>query len=411
MKTLAILGGGASGLISAIETARLTKSKLNIVILERMDRVGKKLLATGNGRCNFSNSNTAPYNFHGKNPSFVNHALEEFTVDYTVNFFNQLGIFPKEELEGKLYPFSDQASSILDALRNEVEHLGIQIKTNFDVKSITYKNGSFRLTSQDNSVVSSNLLIMSAGGCASPALGSNGSGFKLLQSLGHSITKLSPALVQLRTNPKEVKSLQGIKFTGSATLIDCEVAKATEYGEVLFTDYGLSGPPIFQLSTLIPSCKKPIISLDFMPEYNIKDIYDILAGRKLTLAHLTMEQYFNGLFNKRIGNIIAKRSGIEKLSLPISALTKDMLWSIASLIKDYRLDITGTQSYNNAQVTAGGVKTNEFNPNTMQSLLIKGLYCTGEIYDIYGDCGGYNLQWAWSSGLLAAHAIAESIEE
>lgn len=409
MKTLAIIGGGASGMISAIEAARLSEDKLNIIILERMDRVGKKILATGNGRCNFTNINTTLANFYGKNPTFVDYALKEFTVDYTVNFFNQLGIFPKEEQKGKVFPYSDQASSILDCMRNELQRLNINIHTGFDVKTIVQKGSRFKLTSYNNENITCDYAIISTGGCASPSLGSNGSGFKLLESLGHTITHLSPALVQLKTEPKEVKSLQGIKFTGTASLIYKDKIIAVENGEILFTDYGLSGPPIFQLSTQVTNRKNMIISLDFMPEYNLKAVYDILDYRRETLTQLTMEHFFTGLFNKRIGNLIAKKSGIEKLSFPINSLSKDMLWSISGLIKDYQFTITGTQGWNNAQVTAGGVLTSEFNPETLESKIIPNLYCTGEVYDIYGDCGGYNLQWAWSSGFLAGRTIAQSI--
>ena len=409
MKTLAIIGGGASGMISAIEAARLTDNQLNIIILERMDRVGKKILATGNGRCNFTNINTTPANFHGKNPAFVDYALKEFTVDYTVNFFNKLGIFPKEEQKGKVYPYSDQASSILDCIRNELQRLNINVHTEFDVKTIIKKGNRFKLTSYNSETITCDYVIISTGGCAAPSLGSNGSGFKLLESLGHTVTHLSPALVQLKTEPKEVKSLQGIKFTGTASLIYKDKIIAVEDGEILFTDYGLSGPPIFQLSTQVTTRKNIIISLDFMPEYNTKAVYDILDYRRETLSQLTMEQFFTGLFNKRIGNLIAKKSGIEKLSFPVKSLTKDMLWSMSGLIKDYQLSITGTQGWNNAQVTAGGVLTSEFNPETLESKIIPCLYCTGEVYDIYGDCGGYNLQWAWSSGFLAGRTIALSI--
>ncbi len=400
---LAIVGGGASGLAAAIEAGR-TSPDAEIVILERLDRVGKKILATGNGRCNYSNANTDIDNYYGSDRSFVDHALKEFTVENTVNFFNQLGVFPKEEKNGRLYPFSLQASAVLDALRGECERLGVNITTGFCVKEAYKKGKDFVLCSDDGRKASADRLIIAGGGCASASLGSDGSAFRLLKGFGHSITELAPALVQLRTKPEEVKSLKGIKFTGSVSLIHKERIICEDYGEVLFTDYGVSGPPIFQLSARTAFIKNAVLSLDFMSEYSPKEVYDILENRRESLSHLTMESFFTGLLNKRIGNLISRRIGIEKLSYSVGKLTNRQLWAIASQIKDYRLEITGNNGFKNAQVTAGGALTSEFDDRTMQSRIVSGLYACGEVLDIYGDCGGYNLQWAWSSGRLAGRS-------
>ncbi len=264
----------------------------------------------------------------------------------------------------------------------------------------------FRLTDNANEDWFCDKLIVAAGGCASPSLGSNGSGFKLLEGLGHHITKLAPALVQLKTPTDEVKSLQGIKIEGTLTVFSRYEVLGSDSGEILFTDYGISGPPVFQLSTLAARFDNLTASIDFMSQYSQRNVYDILEGRAKALSHLKMENYFTGLLNKRLGNIIARRAGIEKLSYPVSSLNKEQLWKMAALIKDLRLEIIGTKGFANAQVTAGGVLTDEFSPYTMQSKLCKGLYCAGEIYDIFGDCGGYNLQWAWSSGRLAGRSAA-----
>lgn len=397
---LAIIGGGASGMAAAIEAA-YTNSNVEIVILEKLDRLGKKILATGNGRCNYSNMNTCTDNYYGRNKGFVSYALDEFTVENTVNFFNRIGVFPKEEKEGKLYPFSEQASAVSDALRNELSRLGIETVTGFYAEEIKKNKWKFKIASKDGRSISADRVIVAGGGCASPALGSDGSAFEILKKLGHTVTNTSPALVQLKTDPKEVKSLQGIKFTGRVSLIHKDNIISEEYGEVLFTDYGISGPPVFQLSVKAAFKKNLKAALDFMPEYSPKEVYDILEGRKECLGHLTMENYFGGLLNKRIGNIIARKAGIEKLSFKVSSLNRQLLWAMASLIKNFELEITGTKGFQNAQVTAGGVLTDEFDSRTMESRFIEGLYCCGEVFDIYGDCGGYNLQWAWSSGRLA----------
>lgn len=400
---LAIIGGGASGMAAAIEAA-YTNSNVEIVILEKLDRLGKKILATGNGRCNYSNMNACTDNYYGRNKGFVSYALDEFTVENTVNFFNHIGVFPKEEKAGKLYPFSEQASAVSDALRNELSRLGIETVTGFYAEEIKKNKWKFKIAAKDGRSISADRVIVAGGGCASPALGSDGSAFELLKKLGHTVTNTSPALVQLKTDPKEVKSLQGIKFTGRVSLIHKDNIISEEYGEVLFTDYGISGPPVFQLSVKAAFKKNLKAALDFMPEYSPKEVYDILEGRKECLGHLTMENYFGGLLNKRIGNIIAKKAGIGKLSFKVSSLNRQLLWAMASLIKNFELEITGTKGFQNAQVTAGGVLTDEFDSRTMESRFIEGLYCCGEVFDIYGDCGGYNLQWAWSSGRLAGRS-------
>lgn len=405
---LAIIGGGASGITAAIFAAKKSKNQIKIIILERMDRIGKKILATGNGRCNFSNVLTTENNFHGKNPEFTAYALSEFSPYSAIDFFSSLGVLAKEEANGKLYPYSDQASAILDALRFELERLDIEIKTNFEVSEIIPQKTGFKIISKNKESLFSKKVILSTGGCAAPNLGSNGSGFKLLKELNHKVTKLMPALVQLKTEEKEVKSLQGIKFNGVATAFVDDERLSSEEGEILFTDYGLSGPPIFQLSVLTALYKNVKIKLDFMPEYNKKAVFDLLKERKELLSHLTCESFFNGLLNKKIGHIIAKKSGIEKLSMQVSDISEDIIWKMCDLIKQMNFTITDTKGFNNAQVTAGGVLTRDFDDKTMESKIVKGLYCTGEVFDIYGDCGGYNLQWAFSSAYVAAeNAVKE----
>lgn len=402
MKIL-IIGGGASGMTAAIKAGR-TNPDAEIIILEKMDRVGKKILATGNGRCNYSNLNTSPKDYYGQQPQFVNYALKEFTVDYTVNFFNGMGVFPREESQGRLYPFSGQATAVLDALRGEIERLGVVVLTNSRVKEIKPKKGGFKIILKD-SVINCSRVIVACGGCASPKLGSDGSGLQLLKNLGHTIVPTRPALVQMKTKPEQVKGLSGIRVPCNATLIHNDMVIDSQRGEIQFTDYGLSGIAIFQLS--LNYKKNAVISLDLMEEYPLNAVFDILWARKEALSHLTMENYFNGLINKRIGNLIARSCGIEKLSYPVAKLTKDMIWDMAAKIKDFKFDIIGLNGFENAQATGGGADTREFNDKTMESRLVEGLFCCGEIFDVVGSCGGYNLQWAWSSGMLAGRSAAK----
>ncbi len=393
---------------AAIEAAR-TNAHIDIIIAERLDRLGKKILATGNGRCNFSNINASVDNYYGNDSNFTAWCLKRFTVNDTVNFFNQLGVFPKEEEKGKLYPFSGQASAVLDCLRNEAERLGIKAVTGFHAVSVGRRKNAFIIEAKDGRVLYTDRLIIAGGGCASPSLGSDGSCFELMRTLGHRVSELAPALVQMKTDTSAIKGLRGIKVNGLLRLIQNDRYIAEDEGEILFTDYGISGPPVFQLSARLPFNNNITASIDFMPEYSPKEIYDILEYRRDNLSYTTMENFFSGLLNKRLGNLIARRVGIEKLSFNVGGLDKQLLWSIASVIKDYRLEIKGTKGFENAQVTAGGVLTSDFDDKTMESRLIKGLYACGEVLDIYGDCGGYNLQWAWSSGRLAGKSAAEAM--
>jgi len=406
---LAIVGGGASGIIGAIFAKRLIGNNGNVIILERMGRIGKKLLATGNGRCNFTNIDTNVSDFYGKNPFFVQYALDNFSVYNTLDFFEKIGVYPHEEEDGKFYPYSGQASSVLDALRNEIARLGVEVITDFEVREVRKVNSGFNISSFSDEKIYADKVIIAAGGCASPALGSNGTGFRILKSLGHTVSKLSPALVQIKTEKAIVKGFKGIKFRGNVKISDGKKILGEEYGEVLFTDYGLSGPPIFQLSVISAMNEGCSVILDFMPQLSIREIFDLLLRRKKNLSHLTMENFFVGLLNKKIGNVIAKRSGIEKLSFSVSSLDRDTIWNMASIIKETRFNIIGNNGWNNAQVTAGGVLTSQFCDRTMESKIVSGVYASGEVFDIFGRCGGFNLQWAWSSGVIAGKSAAKSL--
>lgn len=405
---LAIIGGGAAGIVCALE-AHYTAPKMNIIVLERNDRIGKKLLSTGNGRCNYSNVNAGVDNYYGADRSFVKNALESFPVGDTLNFFNKLGIFPREEAGGKIYPYSLQASAMVDALVRELNRYdNIKVETGFYAKSVSLSKKGFRICSEDGKTVMAKRLVIAGGGCASAGLGSDGSAFDLLKSLGHSMLPTAPALVQLKTKAEPIKGLKGIKINAAVRLIHSGRIIASDFGEVLFTDYGVSGPPIFQLSGRAAFKKNVEISLDLMYEYKHQQIFELLEHRREMLEHLTMESFFIGLINKRLGNLIARAAGIEKLSFPVKALSDTQLHSIAELIKDYRIEVTGNNGFKNAQVTAGGIATEDFDADSMESKLIEGLYACGEVLDIYGDCGGFNLQWAWSSGRAAGRAAAKS---
>lgn len=395
---IAVVGGGASGLMAAIAAKNESNS---VVIYERCSRCGRKILATGNGRCNMTNINASTANYHGKNPKFINSAVNKFWVDETLDFFKSIGIVHKVEDEGKVYPYSDQASAVLDVLRMKIEMLGVEIVTDFEVCDIIRKKKGFRLASYKGDVAEADKVIVAAGGKAAPDLGSNGSGYALLEKLGHTVTSLKPSLVQIKTDTDIVKKLKGIKFKGSA-----KIGNHVHSGEILFTEYGLSGPPIFSLSSVIDDNKS--ISLDLMCEYSEDELIAMMYERIINNPALPLESFFVGMLNKRIGQVMLKRLEIAPLSRRADSLSENDIIRICSAIKNWSFDILGTMSWNNAQVTKGGLLTSEFDSETMESKLISGIYAAGEILDIDGDCGGYNLQWAWSSGYIAGTAAGQA---
>lgn len=405
MKTeIAVIGGGASGLMAAI-TAK--KSGKEVIILERKDRILKKVLITGNGRCNITNVNANISNYFGKNISSVENILNKFTPQNTMDFFNELGIVCNEENRGKVYPLSGQASSVVDALRFEAEKLGIKIETEFYVRKIEKDGFKFRIYSEDRKKIEAGRVIIAAGGQSYPELGSNGSGFELAKELGHSVTKLSPSIVQLKTEKNQVKGLQGIKTDVAVTAYGDNKKICTYDGELLFTDYGISGNVVFNISFVMPLYKNVEFEIDFMEKFDYNELYEMLKERKRILSHLTMENYFNGMINKKLGQFLSKVSGIEKLSKPVKDLNDSDIRKLCTVLKKYRVKILETTGFKNAQVTAGGVSLDEVNTEILESKIVKGLYFSGEVLDVYGECGGFNLQWAWASGYIAGENAAK----
>lgn len=407
---IAIIGGGASGLVSAISFAKALKHRNNveIVVLERLDRVGKKILATGNGRCNLSNLNTNEKYYHSKNPKFVKDVLSQFNSKDTIAFFESIGLICRTEEDSRLYPYSNQASSVLDILRMEVQHLGIKEICDFEVNNIKKYKNKFIISSTNNQKYEASKIILSTGGNAQPNLGSNGSGYKLLKSLSHTITDISPSLVQIKSDSKIVKALNGIKINAEAKIICNNKVIRKEKGELLFTEYGLSGILILQLSTIIKNFKAQNIkiSVDIMPEFEKNKVKEIIQNKISKENWKSLENFFVGILNKKVGQMILKSAGIYPLSRKANSLSSSEINKIVETIKDWQFNITGTMSWNNAQVTSGGVNTEEFDSSSLESKKIKNLYVTGELLDVDGDCGGFNLQWAWSTGFIAGKSAA-----
>lgn len=418
-----IIGAGASGLMAAI-TAK--DFGADVAIIEGADRVGKKILTTGNGRCNITNHNidslmkkyiegtdsdmssyAMPY--HSSNKDFFLGVLRSFTVESTIDFFSALGLPLTTLSEGKMYPLSLQASSVLDILRMALDERAIPVYTNSKVTEIKPIKSGFKVLSKSTEGVNTfhcEKVIICTGGKTAPSTGSDGSGYNLAKALGHRIIPTNPALVQLKLDYKNLKALSGIKFDGyTEILVDKEVQRK-EFGEILFTDYGISGPPILQLSR-IASCSlsenhKVSIRINMLPEFSTEELDNLIESHKALLGHRSLMSSFVGIINKKLISIILKEAGIEDIHKPMWELTWKEKGDLMKLLHSWEFTVTGTNSFSNAQVTAGGIDTTDVDKATLESKLYSGLYFAGEILDVDGDCGGYNLQWAWSSGYIAA---------
>lgn len=391
-----IVGGGASGMMAAVVAAR---NGADVTILERNSRIGKKILVTGNGRCNYTNTLTDVLDYN--NPEFVEYALKYFSPYKVLDFFKELGIEPKIEDEGKTYPLSEQASSIIDVFLYELQRLEVDIVSDAYVINVIKRKEEFTISLQDGRQFHGDSVIIATGGRAMSSTGSDGSGYELAQQMGHTITEVFPSLVKLKLDSPYLNHLQGIKMPSIVQLIHNENVLQTEEGDILFGNYGISGPTILQLS------RKAVELYNHGEDVYIK----IVLVNSMTKAELLerFERSGNkpvdfslvGLINKRYVSAILKEAGIPKQNMLVDELTKQQLNDLVNLLLDWRFPVRGSKSFADAQATAGGVSTEEINPKTMESTLVKGLYFTGEVMDVDGRCGGYNLQWAWTSGYIA----------
>ncbi len=379
-----IIGGGAAGLTAAISAAE--NGAKDIIIVDKNARVGKKLAVTGNGRCNITNKNLNKENYHGDS-AFAMHFINQFGYNQTIDFFKKLGVIIKTEENSKAYPYSLQASSVVDALRFKCDALNIKTLTECEVTKLNKTNSGFVALTKDFEIFAK-AVILAFGGTAGGALyGTDGSSFNLVPQF-KAVTQ-KPVIVQLKTENTITKALKGIKVNAKVT-----INNKTDFGEVLFCDYGLSGPPILQLSRYANT--KDIVSLDLMPEYSFEEVVDILKQRSSLFAD--KKDFFTGLIHKRVGMEIIK-----------AAASMDP-FKLAKTIKSFNFKVTGNTGFKNAQATSGGIDTKEFNDN-LESKKIPSLFAAGELLNVDGDCGGYNLQWAFSSGYFAGKNAAIKIKD
>ena len=397
-----ILGGGASGLTAC---AALANAGLHITLIERLDRVGKKIMAAGNGRCNLSNEamNAASY---GKAAPFVEKVYDATTPDEVLAFFSELGLMTASE-DGRIYPRTMMASSVLDVLRAPCEQENVTLLTGQEAVSLTpSRRGGWSVQLSGGEGVFAPIVICAMGGSASPHLGTDGAGVRLLEELGHSASRQYPSLVQLKCDPSALRSLKGIRLQATLTLeIDGETA-AQETGELLFADYGVSGVCVFQLSGLAAQAlgeKKSVrLLVNLLPE--VASVSDWLHTRIAAHPKLNALSLFTGVFPRLMTMAILKQADISP-DAAVSRLHDKQLLALSNAIAAFPLPVTSTQGFKNAQVTRGGIKLDEVDPKTMASRLFDGLYILGETLDVDGPCGGYNLHFAFAGALTAAKAI------
>lgn len=391
-----IIGAGASGMAAALAASGY--ENVEVVLMERQARVGKKLSATGNGRCNLTNLHAMEGGFHGDGSDFADFALHRFDVENTLNWFSDMGLYTVAEESGRVYPYSDQANSVVDVLRFALEKSNIQLLTGFEVKKVKKTETGFQVDGGEDTVFCDRLII-ACGGLAGTKLGGSMSGYQLLRSFGHKCTKLRPTLVQLKSDWSGCTSLKGVRANCHAAIYCDRILHSESTGELQLTEHGLSGPVIFEISRdACQSRGRWTAKLDFLPEKDHNWLQQALMHRRST--NLRAEDLLTGILHNRLGRVLTQSAGISGY-VPIAQLEEEEIAAVVSVVKSFEVPLTEPMGMDAAQVTAGGIVTAEFDPETMESKLVPGLYACGEVLDIDGDCGGYNLQWAWSSGRLA----------
>ena len=405
MRTIGVIGGGAAGMMAAISAAG---QGARVTILEANDRLGKKILSTGNGKCNLGNERLDPEGYYTGEPEFLEKCFQRFSVDDMVLFFRSIGLLIKSK-NGYLYPASEQASSVLDVLRFEAASAGIDVVTGCHVERIRgdERTAGLQVQGGGKSFVFDRV-ILAAGGRAAPKTGSDGSGYLLAQQLGHSLIPTVPALVQLKCREPFLKSVSGVRAEAQLELVEAGECRIRERGELQLTDYGISGIPVFQMSRQVNYRllreKEIEIAIDFLPDYTPEDYEQLYISRLLLQGQRTVEEFFAGMLNKKLMLLFIRLAGL-KATEDMETADREKIRQVFALCRRFTVHVTAHSGYDNAQVCAGGIPLTEVTED-LESIKLPGVYFAGESLDVDGRCGGYNLQWAWSSGYIAGTAAA-----
>ncbi|MBQ9993253.1 MAG: aminoacetone oxidase family FAD-binding enzyme [Clostridia bacterium] len=403
---IAVIGGGASGMAAAITAARMTDS---VCVIEAQPRVGKKLLATGNGRCNISNTDISPEHYRSSDINTVARMLSSVSPTGVMQFIASLGLVCIEE-DGRLYPRSRQAATVLDALRAEMERLHIDVLCDCRVQGVDITRRGFLLSTGGGTICAERVII-ACGSEASPQLGGCKDGSRLLERLGHHPSRMKAVLTPIAVKSEYLSALKGVRTQCRLSLMQSGVCLHCEDGELQFTEKALSGIACFQLSSRIARLKAQDVSIhvDLMPEYSPAQLYNMLCSRRKSFGHLSCEAFLAGVMHKRVAVCVMKSAKVAPLSRTASSMSDDELKALAKIIKDWRFPVTSLSDMKQAQAAAGGIPLCEVD-DSLQSKYRKGLFICGELLDCDGDCGGYNLHWAWCSGIIAGRGAALSLK-
>lgn len=396
-----IVGGGSSGLMCAVSAAEKNKNK-KIILIEKEEKTGRKLLATGNGRCNLTNMQAGPKNYSGSFEKGVEVLLAEYPPKKVVDCFSRLGLICAPDAEGRVYPISNHSASVLDVLNLAVKRLDVNVFCGAKVTGITKNKRKFTVVCGDFSVICENVVVC-CGGKSNSRLGSDGSIYPVLQKLGHKIIKPKPSLCQLLCSDKELKQLHGIRWRGKASFYDGGSLMKEEYGEIQFTENALSGICIFNLSECFYTAKKPVLRLSLIPDVSMDKIMTELKRRRILFAAENPENFFTGMFHKKIAAALISKAHID--SEHCCDISDRQLEKLCEIITAWDFRVVSTAGFENSQVTSGGVWGEEIDENTFESRLVKNLFFCGEVIDVNGECGGYNLQFAFSSAIKVGNEL------
>ncbi|MDE2733997.1 MAG: NAD(P)/FAD-dependent oxidoreductase [Gemmatimonadota bacterium] len=402
-----VVGGGAAGMLAAIVAAEAGE---RVTLLEGSGKLGRKILISGNGRCNLTNKAADDLrHYHGTHPRFVRSALEQFRLDETLAFFTDLGIEFREEKRQRLFPVSDQAQSIVDLLADRMRCLGIRVETNAKVVDMSRASGAsrFELRDAEGQRYTGGRVIMASGGVSLARLGADRSGMDLAVAMGHRLTDLKPGLVPLISPEKYLARMQGLRVRAEVRVTLKGGREAVDTDDLLFTKYGVSGFTILNLSArLVPElgAKRAVLRINFFPGRSPEAISQLLKERWQRHPHRSLELSFAGLLSSKLVRPLLNHLGFDAAQR-VDQLGKGARWQLSQSLTNWPIEVSGPRPFDYAEVTIGGVRTEDINPDTLESFLMPGLYFAGEMVDIHADLGGFNFQWAWASGVLAGRRL------
>lgn len=397
---IGIIGGGAAGIMAALQI-----KGHEVHIFERNNRIGKKLLATGNGRCNYTNLNMGPEYYHGEERDFVKPALNYFGKEETIDFFKSHLMLSTSIENGRTYPVTLKASSVLNLFLRELEKKNIYIHTNYFLRQIEKTKGGFKLQFKGEEPFYVDRVVFATGGMSMPVSGSDGNGYRILKSFGHTLVEPFPGLVQVKLKSEFLRHLAGTKVVGEVRLIKNGNVIGREEGDLLFTKYGISGPPILDLSRKVGENLNSKLYMEIPFVNNLEKGFESFAVNAFNNSDSTLGEFIEGVCDKKFLRVVEALIKIDK-NTPLKEINDSLRDRIIKVLHSTRFEVEGLNGYGESQVTCGGISTEEVNSETMESKIVKGLYLIGEVLDVDGDCGGYNIQWAFSSAALCGKVLS-----